>query len=208
MGTQTASLTYDLLQLISDDDFASLVQLSEWSQQDIEETLKLIIKVGMDSMDSIRSAIVKEKREKESNQRKREKRNIKNNLLYNIKEQKDISVNYNTNNLSRDPNPEPKKYATSIPKRWVDDRDKGRITDSKLIQYATSKGYDSHRMKEVYFSFVDHNLAKGKKFKDWVRAFYTWIRNDIKFHGPPTKEATLPGSVLKSYKTLNPEEVF
>lgn len=33
-----------------------------------------------------------------------------------------------------------------------------------------------------YESFLNHHLAKGSKFKDWSRAYNTWLSNTQKFH--------------------------
>jgi len=34
---------------------------------------------------------------------------------------------------------------------------------------------------EIIHSFIDDAKAKGKTFEDWNRAFYTWMRNAIRF---------------------------
>jgi hypothetical protein len=36
-------------------------------------------------------------------------------------------------------------------------------------------------LKTAFAVFVDHHLAKGSVFKDWDRAFNTWLRNEHKF---------------------------
>ena len=37
--------------------------------------------------------------------------------------------------------------------------------------------------------FVDYHLARGSKFKDWDRAWSTWVRNGVKFNPPKQSEA-------------------
>ena len=47
----------------------------------------------------------------------------------------------------------------------------------KLKGYATTKD-GSHS----FDSFLDYHIAKGSTFKDWSRAYNTWITNSIKFN--------------------------
>ncbi|MGE4510067.1 MAG: hypothetical protein AB7D43_03090 [Sulfurimonadaceae bacterium] len=54
---------------------------------------------------------------------------------------------------------------------------------AKLRAYAVTKdgGYS-------YDNFLNHHLAKGSKFKDWSRAYNTWLQNTQKFNKiDPTK---------------------
>jgi len=101
-----------------------------------------------------------------------------------------------------------KKQKVSMPKKWVEARDMNTIDEPDLIYYAEKKGYDWYMAKEMFIAFVDYHLAKGNKWADWTRAWYTWVQNDIKFNGPPTKGKVLT-SVLKSYQdNTNPIEDF
>ena len=211
MGTQVA-FSYDLLQLISDEEFEQIVELSQWSQQDIEETLKLIIKVGYDSVSAVIEATSKEKKErsKERNENIISQYINKNNKR--ITNSPDITLSEILPPLEA--KTKAKKSARSKPKRkmpaqWIQDRDNETINDQALIDYAETKGYDWYQAKELFIDFVDYNLKKGKVFADWNRAWYTWLRNDTKWNGPPKdKKLLCSDNVLKSYKTLNPKEVF
>jgi hypothetical protein len=95
------------------------------------------------------------------------------------------------------------KNKTAMPKLWVDAREAGALHDEVLIDYGEKQGYDWYATKELFLSFVDYHMAKGSKFVKWNNAFYTWVRNDIKFNGPPAKKTS---GVLQSLKTNQPFE--
>jgi hypothetical protein len=46
----------------------------------------------------------------------------------------------------------------------------------KLLGYAVVKD-GSYQLQK----FLDHNLAKGSKYKDWSRAYNTWVSNSIEY---------------------------
>ena len=89
----------------------------------------------------------------------------------------------------------------NMPKVWVDSRERDTIDDEALITYCERMGYDWYAAKEAFLAFVDHHMAKGSKFVKWNHAFFTWIRNDIKWKGGPITQK--PGSVIQSYQPKN-----
>jgi hypothetical protein len=91
-----------------------------------------------------------------------------------------------------------------MPKAWVDAREKETIDDQVLILYGEGQGYDWYSTKELFLAFVDHHLSKGSKFVKWESAFYTWMRNDIKWGNKPATQKG--GSVIHSYETKSPIE--
>jgi len=91
---------------------------------------------------------------------------IKNNNQRQIKNQIENSDNKNIQ----------KDFSFSLTKSSQFENTSAEYQD-KLKAYAVSKdGAYS------YQAFLDHHLAKGSKFKDWSRAYNTWINNSIKFN--------------------------
>lgn len=72
------------------------------------------------------------------------------------------------------PQPKPKKKSTPVP-------DSFPLTD-EMICWAQGQGLNGN-IQSVTDSFLDHHRAKGSKFIDWVAAWRTWIRNEVKFSG-------------------------
>jgi len=68
-----------------------------------------------------------------------------------------------------------KKFSFSLPKSLQYEHTSEEYKE-KLKAYAVSKdgGYNLQ-------SFLDYHLAKGSKFKDWSRAYNTWVSNSQKF---------------------------
>jgi len=63
------------------------------------------------------------------------------------------------------------------------------LTKSTQFEHTSSEYQDKLKAYAVskdgaysYQEFLDHHLAKGSKFKDWSRAYNTWINNSIKFN--------------------------
>ena len=71
----------------------------------------------------------------------------------------------------------PAKRASTMPKDW--------IPSASAIEYATTNGLDLDHEAE---QFTNHHLAKGSKFKDWDRAFRTWLGNAAKWQAERTPE--------------------
>jgi hypothetical protein len=73
--------------------------------------------------------------------------------------------------------------------------------DWKPPEEAAEK-YPSLNIAEELEAFKDYHLARGSRFKDWDRAFWTWCRRSVKYSAPKTvihKQATkgpaeVPGS--------------
>lgn len=65
----------------------------------------------------------------------------------------------------------------------------GVTIEGELMDYAKTQGYTEDKAKSLFDAFKDHHIAKHSCFMDWTAAWRTWLRNDIKFNGPPTKPA-------------------
>ena len=92
-----------------------------------------------------------------------------------------------------------KKPNLPPPVDWVDLADNGKIP-LELYNWAEEKGgFDYHKSVEMFESFINYHLKKGSVFADWTRAWYTWVKNQIKFGGGLRQD-----SVVRSFKTFNP----
>jgi hypothetical protein len=152
----------------------------------------------------------------EINERKKEKKQKKERNIYNINKEKTDNLSELNLNLKSEKSIPPleakrqaaekkkKKNKTAMPKAWIDAREKETIVDQVLILYAEGQGYDWYNAKELFLAFVDHHLSRGSTFVKWEAAFYTWIRNDIKWGNKPV--TVKAGNVVQSYETKNPIE--
>jgi hypothetical protein len=50
-----------------------------------------------------------------------------------------------------------------------------------FVEFATSQNIPPERIEEIFSQFCDHHRAKGTKIVDWLAAWRTWIRNEIKW---------------------------
>ena len=71
----------------------------------------------------------------------------------------------------------PAKRASTMPKDWA--------PSPSATTYATTNGLDLDHEAE---QFTNHHLAKGSTFKDWDRAFRTWLGNAAKWQAERTPE--------------------
>ena len=53
----------------------------------------------------------------------------------------------------------------------------------EFLERATVQGYTLEQAHEMGSAFLDHHIARGSTFKDWHRAWSTWMRNEKKFNG-------------------------
>lgn len=79
-----------------------------------------------------------------------------------------------------------RKRATQLPDDWQ--------PNERHRELATSLGVDLDRERQ---QFEDHHAAKGSTFKDWDRAFNTWLRNAQEFgRGKKDQPARADGLVM------------
>lgn len=86
---------------------------------------------------------------------------------------------------------EPKEKEKEKEKVKENDKDNAfSFNLSKAMQYnSLSKSYQDKLygyavVKDGAYqlqSFIDHNLSKGGKFKDWSRGYNTWVKNSVEF---------------------------
>ncbi|HUT43995.1 MAG TPA: hypothetical protein VMW95_06635 [Desulfobacterales bacterium] len=49
------------------------------------------------------------------------------------------------------------------------------ILTKKLKDYALNKNIQEQKIENMFEHFKNHHLSKGSEFKDWNRAWYTWV---------------------------------
>lgn len=70
--------------------------------------------------------------------------------------------------------------------------------------WARKQGLDDATIEREAQQFLDHHAAKGSRYVDWDRAFYTWVRNSIdwgkaKTAPTPAPDRDLTQDELKQY---------
>jgi hypothetical protein len=69
-----------------------------------------------------------------------------------------------------------KKRATSTRKKSKTSLPTDFEISPRMRKWAAEKGWENS-LEEHTEAFKDYHLSKDSKFVDWVRAWYTWIRN-------------------------------
>lgn len=75
-----------------------------------------------------------------------------------------------------------KKQKTSWPE--------GFSPTAKLQNYACSHGVLAHEVITMWEHFENHHKAKGSRFLDWERAWYTWVQNSRRLGAPNGQRET------------------
>ena len=103
--------------------------------------------------------------------------------------------------------PKPKLKKKQIPKEWVAAADVGEFPypeKKDLVRLAGNHNFQEAAAKEIFIMFVNHHASKGSLFKDWKRAWTTWIIHQKKYN--PEMMGKRSDSVIRSYETKNPLE--
>ncbi|RZN35512.1 hypothetical protein CWO90_03185 [Bradyrhizobium sp. Leo121] len=53
--------------------------------------------------------------------------------------------------------------------------------DEQDLEYASSRGFDGTKIREMANAFSNHHRSKGSLMADWHAAWRTWVENEIKF---------------------------
>jgi len=73
------------------------------------------------------------------------------------------------------------------------------VLTERMRHFASDKGYSDVQTEEVFEHFLNHHLSKGNTFKDWDRAFNTWILNQKSFKknfsDAPARKSSSPSLV-------------
>lgn len=78
----------------------------------------------------------------------------------------------------------------------------------KLLASAAEKYPGVNVMSELE-QFRDHHMSKGSKFKDWERAFQTWLRNAVKWAPKSKRERNFAKGIdlVAKYKAMEAKEI-
>lgn len=75
------------------------------------------------------------------------------------------------------------KSGTKAPKKITTVAPENFDLTPELVTWAQAQGCNGN-LQAITDSFLDHHRAKGSKFIDWVAAWRTWVRNEVKFAKP------------------------
>ncbi len=56
------------------------------------------------------------------------------------------------------------------------------LLTQNLKKYALDKGLYENEIDGIFEHFKNHHAAKGSLFVDWDRAWFLWVRNELKFN--------------------------
>lgn len=56
------------------------------------------------------------------------------------------------------------------------------LLTQQLKKYALGKGIFENEVNEIFEHFKNHHAAKGSLFANWDRAWFLWVRNELKFN--------------------------
>ena len=76
------------------------------------------------------------------------------------------------------------KHPTVVPERFM-------VTE-EMIRWAETHGIPRQDIPFETDQFLDRHRARGTRFKDWVAAWRTWMRNVVKFSAERAEKATYP----------------
>jgi hypothetical protein len=142
------------------------------------------------------------KRKQEKKERTKERKEQKKNIY--INKYTSLKGGLGGNSLA---SPKKKLQKKLMPVKWVQAADRGEWPDLEkddLIRLAENHNFEAPAAKEFFLMFVNHHVSKGQEYKDWKRAWTTWILHQKKFN--PEKMGKRSDSVVRSYETKNPLE--
>lgn len=76
------------------------------------------------------------------------------------------------------------EHPTLVPERFM-------VTE-EMIRWAETQGIPRQDIPFETDQFLDRHRAKGTRFKDWVAAWRTWMRNAVKFRAERAEKAMRP----------------
>ena len=188
--------------IISDRVDRDLRVLAEHTGMDYGEIAEFMISSGLDFLADYGTLVTNKERKERTKEKKEKHILLNNNNKTSFLEEG--GVGGGTSFLDPDPPPKPKRKTPkrNMPVHWVDIADKDRIPPENLLEYANKKGFDDTQARIMFGDFVNFHLKKGNQFAAWDRAWYTWVRNQIKFGLKSS------GDVVRYHKKINPNEGF
>jgi K+-sensing histidine kinase KdpD len=142
------------------------------------------------------------KRKQEKKERTKERKEQKKNIYTN---NTSLKGGLGENSLA---SPKKKLQKKIMPVEWVVAADALELPPepdkADLLRLAKNHNFEASAAKEFFIMFVNHHVSKGTQYKDWKRAWTTWILHQKKFN--PEKAGKRSDSVVRSYETKNPLE--
>ena len=183
---------------VSTETMADIQELAAIMETEVASIIGYCLELGVSV--AVISAISKRKQEKKerTKERKEQKKNIY------INKHTSLKGGVGENSLA---SPKKKLQKTLMPAEWIAAADLGEWPypeKEDLIRLAMNHNFPESAAKEFFLMFVSHHVSKGQQYKDWKRAWTTWILHQKKFN--PERMGKRSDSVVRSYKTKNPLE--
>jgi predicted type IV restriction endonuclease len=180
---------------VSTETMADIKELASIAGAEVASIISYCLDLG------VSVAVISEisKRKQEKKERTKERKEQKKNIYTNTS----LKGGLGENSLAK---PKKKLQKKLMPVKWVQSADRGEWPPEKddLIRLAKNHNFEEAAAKEFFLMFVSHHASKGQLYKDWKRAWTTWILHQKKFN--PEKAGKRSDSVVRSYQTLKPLE--
>ena len=181
---------------VSTETMADINELASIANTEVASIISYCLDLG------VSVAVISEisKRKQEKKERTKERKEQKKNIYTNTS----LKGGSGENSLAK---PKKKLQRTLIPAEWIAAADVGeipRVDEADILRLAANHNFYEAAAKEFFLMFVNHHVSKGTQYKDWKRAWTTWILHQKKFN--PEKAGKRSDSVVRSYETKNPLE--
>ena len=181
---------------VSTETMADIQELASIANTEVASIISYCLDLG------VSVAVISEisKRKQEKKERTKERKEQKKNIYTNTS----LKGGAGENSLAK---PKKKLQKKLMPEQWVVAADNGEFPYSDrddLVRLAKNHNFHEAAAKEFFLMFVSHHTSKGQLYKDWKRAWTTWILHQKKFN--PEKAGKRSDGVLRSYQTKNPLE--
>lgn len=181
---------------VSTETMADIQELASIMETEVASIISYCLDLG------VSVAVISEisKRKQEKKERTKERKEQKKNIYIHTS----LKGGSGGNSLLK---PKKKLQAKSMPAEWIAAADVcgwPYPEREDLIRLAKNHNFEESAAKEFFLMFVNHHASKGTQYKDWKRAWTTWILHQKKFN--PEKAGKRSDGVVRSYKTKNPLE--
>jgi len=184
---------------VSDENMEDIKTLANVLDMEVASIITYCIDLGI----SVLTVAEISKRKQEKKERTKERKEQKKNIYINNKSNS-LKGGPGENSLAK---PKKKLQKRLMPAEWIAAADLGEWPHPEkddLIRLAKNHNFYQPAALEFFQMFVNHHASKGTEYKDWKRAWTTWILHQKKFN--PEKAGKRSEGVLRSYKTKDPLE--
>jgi hypothetical protein len=182
---------------VSTETMADIKELASITDTEIASIISYCLDMGV-SVAVIAEKCQREKEKKERTKERKEREKIYTNIHTSLK------GGSGENSLAK---PKKKLQRKLMPAEWITAADVGEFPSSvkeDLVRLAMNHNFEEPAAKEFFIMFVNHHVSKGQRYKDWKRAWTTWILHQKKFN--PEKAGKRSDGVVRSYETKKPLE--